>query len=750
MPLAATRTFTASDTANVATVLDNPLWYAAKYGSEDNEGLAEGVPSPNYFLVTNAGKLQQQLEDAFTRIIMLTKATSASAAASSTRTKGDTLIYQAKFDSSDWSGELSAFRLFDDVEANDPEWDAADLMPTWNERQIYTWNAVPDDSDDEPTGIPFAWSSTPPALALNTAQKASLSNSENLLNWLRGDQSLEGDTGFRARTKILGDIVHSDPLYVGTPQNVGYSGLPEGTPGADTYSLFLATNDGDINEGGTDPGRRPMIYVGANDGMLHAFDALTGAEKFAYVPNAVFPNLAALASTNYQHRYFVDGSPYVGDAYVNDAWRSILIGTLGAGGKAVFALDVTDPLHFAADDVLWEFTDTDLGYMVGQMTSSPVIGRLQNGQWAAIFGNGYDSGTGAWLYIVDLADGSIIKKIQVSADASNGLSAVVLIRDSEQTIAGAYAGDLNGNLWKFDLTGSTVADWDVAYSGAPLFQALDDEDQPQPQPITGPLDVGANPLGGYLIYFGTGQYMRATDPVDQSVQTAYGIWDNAILTKDTSDPPKTIWQGGTAITTGRDSLLEQNILFERGVANDLTGYSWRVISKNSIDWGTLAEPTDRGWFMDLVSPVAVGQVASIGEKGERIVSRPQILSGSGLVLFTSIVPIESDDPCVVGGGGSWVFAVDMFSGGRSEGATFDVNNDDLFNEADMTTVTIGEERVSVPLSGFNLTQIIDSPRVLLNGDDYTLVTAGSDGGDAAESPGVSGGLIGRQGWRQLR
>ncbi|MBK5964017.1 hypothetical protein CCR95_07930 [Thiocystis minor] len=776
LPLLATRIFTAS--ANVAaTVLENPLWYAAKYGSEGNEKLADGVSSPNYFLVTNAGKLQEQLEDAFTRIINLTKSSAASAAASSTRARGETLVYQAKFDPSDWSGSLSALSLFDDDETDDLVWDAELLLPKWNERQIYTWNATPDD-DSDPAGIPFIWGedATPSGEMLNTAQKAYLLNDPTILNWLRGDQSAEskddGVTGWRVRTKILGDIVHSDPLYVTKPQNVGYARLPAGTPGKDTYAAFLTAN----------AARTPMIYVGANDGMLHAFDATTvlatgGAEKFAYVPNAVFGKLKDLASPNYRgltlHRDFVDGSPSVGDAYVNDAWRSILVGTLGTGGKAVFALDVTDPANFDADDVLWEFTDDHLGYMVGQMTSSPVIGRLQNGHWVAIFGNGYDSGTGAWLYIVDLEDGSLHQEIQVSDDVTNGLSAVALIRDSQQTIAGAYAGDLKGNLWKFDLTGSMT----TAYSGTPLFQAMDDDDQPQP--ITGPLDVGAHPLGGYMVYFGTGQYMRASDVIDSSVQTVYGIWDNSILGKDADDPTTTVWKGGAAIATGRTPLLEQEIVNELALPNDPDNHTWRVISQHPMEWGTRSSPDHRGWFIDLISPVH-------GEEGERVVSRPQILSGNGQVLFTSIIPLESDDPCVVGGGDSWIFAVDLLTGGSSTGKTFDVTGEGTFDDKDTLTLVIrdgvtyilrivngvkklvtldaqgkevvtdytadeDDQLITVPASGMKMGQIVDAPRVLIDeSGNYVPVAGGSSGEDAEALRKMAAGLLGRLGWRQLR
>ncbi len=758
LPLTATRTFTASSATDVATVLENPLWYAAKYGSEGNEKLAKGETSPNYFLVTNAGKLQDQLEDAFTRILNLSKETAATAAASSTRIDGETMVYEVAFDPSDWSGEVKALELINYGDDTDLVWDAVDSMPAWTARHIYTWNGTPDD-DSDPAGIAFTWAT------LNTAQKGYLSNDETIFNWLRGDQSKEstddGLTGFRVRTKLLGDIVHSDPLYVGKPQNVGYKYLPVTAAGRDTYASFLTANKE----------RTPMIYVGANDGMLHGFDATGGAEKFAYVPNALFGKLKTLTSPTYKsltaHRDFVDGSPNVGDAYVDGAWRSILIGTLGAGGKAVFALDVTHPDAFAVENILWEFSDGDLGYMVGQMTSSPVIGRLQSGQWAAVFGNGYDSGTGAWLYVINLDDGTVIKKIQADDSITNGLSAPYLILDTQQTIVGAYAGDLEGHLWRFDLTGS-VSNW----NGTPVFQAIrgTDEDA-ESQPITGPLDVAVHPLGGYLIYFGTGQYMRPNDVLSRTVQSVYGIWDNSILKKDPNNPLQFIWDSGANITTGQNALVEQTIDFELALPDDPNDNTWRIFSQNEVIWGDdRTDPVKRGWFVDLISP-------ENDEEGERVATRPQILSGAGQVLFTSWIPIESDDPCTSGGGKSWVFALDLFTGGASSGKTFDVNDDGKFDAEDTVVIRDGavytlrvieedgEQKVmmvgdggaeteyvkeegdrTTSVSGVKVDKIIDVPRILRDDkDDYVLYVPGE------QLPQIEGGnLVGRLGWHQLR
>ncbi|HZC03128.1 MAG TPA: PilC/PilY family type IV pilus protein, partial [Gammaproteobacteria bacterium] len=217
---------------------------------------------------------------------------------------------------------------------------------------------------------------------------------------------------FRKRSILLGDIINSDPWFVGT-ENFGYHRLP--SPEGPVYTTF--------RNGSSYTGRRKMVYVGANDGMLHGFDAANdttngGKEIFAYIPDAIIGKLSKLTDPTYgattnPHQYFVDGAPKAGDAYINGAWKTLLAGTLGAGGKGVFVLDVTNPDGFDATDVLWEVTDTtgpeyaDLGYTLPQ----PSIVRLANGDWGVIVANGYDSASKkAVLYILDAENGSIIKK----------------------------------------------------------------------------------------------------------------------------------------------------------------------------------------------------------------------------------------------------------------------------------------------------------------------------------------------------
>lgn len=681
-----------------------------------------------------ATELQQALRDALEMILDRRISTAASVATNSTRIDTDTLVYQAKFDTDGWSGQMLAFSINADGSVGDVVWDTDDAgkIPNHGSRNIFT--------HDGNSGVNFTWGN------LSAEQKDHLADGDgetagqNRLNWIRGDQSNEGPGQLRMRAKILGDIVNSDPFVVSAPRALpGYSSQgPEGS-----YGSFIAAH---LN-------RTPMLYVGANDGMLHAFkagdgeDAATegGKEVFAYVPKAVFPNLVELTKPGYDHLYYVDGSPYVGDAYVNGAWRSVLLGPLGAGGRGLFALDVTNPGSVTASNVLWDINADDdsdfgdLGHMIGQI-GRPVIGPMKNGDWAAVFGNGYASGSGAHLFIVNLANGNLIKKITVSNDSDNGLSAPALVRDGTGTVIGAYAGDLQGNLWKFDLTSSSTSNWDVAFkqdpNPRPLFVARNDDDEIQA--ITAPLETAPHPDGGRLIMFGTGQFFEIGDLSDKDVQSLYGVWDTAKLVVDNGD---LIWEGGSAINTPnqpkRDDLVQQELLHEVS----LSGNQWRTVSRHPVNWGTLQNPNKRGWYIDLISPAH-------GEQGERVVSRPQLRSGQ--VLFTTLIPTIEEDPCLPGGGTSWIIAVDMFTGGRSGEIVFDVNQDGKFDEDDMYNIGTDEAPVLIPLSGYQSGQgIIKAPALLNLDETIRLYTAGTDGGDVEQS-GTLADRLGRQGWRQLR
>lgn len=576
-----------------------------------------------FFSVESPGELVTALKQVVTSILEATPS-AAALAANSTSIQTGSLIYQARFDSKDWSGDLIAYPVQADGSVGSALWQAKTLMPAPASRVVYTINGT--------TGIGFT-----SCAGLTSAQKTALdkngagvtdSQCTNRLNWLRGNTI----TGMRTRAStILGDIINSDPIYAHA-EDYGYATAT--FTGADSYATYVTSKGSRI----------PMVYVGGNDGMLHAFRGDVGApdsgvEKFAFIPNAVFTNLSKLTETSYVHKYFVDGSPTVGDAYISGAWKTFLVSGLGAGGKSVFSLDISNPASPSTGMVKWEFTDADMGYSF----SKPQIARLPDGSWAAIFGNGYNSTSEmAYLYIVNINTGALIKKIAAGSASGNGLSTpVVYDSNDDKIIDTVYAGDLQGNLWKFDLSTGTPASWVVAHSGNALFQARNDSGEIQP--ITSQPVLGGNPAGGTMVYVGTGIYLGAPDLLDAKEQSFYGIWDN-----------------GTAIlTTDRSELQEQSILAET------TEFSKEVRETTTTN---VSYPAKRGWYMDFDVP---------SPAGERVVN--QALLRYGRVIFLTLIP--STAACEPGGS-SWLMELDALTGAAMPESNFDFNNDGLFDDSD--------------------------------------------------------------------
>jgi len=625
----------------------------------------------------------QDIGNAFKSIlnsIQQANPSAAALAANSTSLQTGTLVYQARFDSSNWSGSFKAYPVQADGSIGTAYWDAATLIPPSGSRNIFTFNGS--------TGKTFTNCSS----SLNAAQQLALntdiygtvdSKCSDRLAWLRGDSSKEVRNGgvYRNRlTTVLGDIVDADPAF-SQSEDYGYTSLPAGAPGQSSYASYVASKSS----------RTPVVYVGANDGMLHAFQAdvgfsNSGVELFSFIPAGVYGNLSNLTSPAYAHKYFVDGSPSVGDVYIGGTWQTLLLGGLGAGGKSIYALNVSNPGSFSAANVLWEFSDpADLGLTYSQ----PQFARLHDGSWAAIFGNGYNSTSGlAFLYIVNVQTGALIAKIPAGSATSNGLSTPYLYdSNGDKIIDAVYAGDLQGNMWKFDLSGSTPASWGVANSGLPLFTARNAANQVQP--ITAQPTVGAHPSGGALVYFGTGQYLTSTDPANTDVETFYAIWDNGL--------PVT--------TTDRSELQAQTIVSQTAQF----GYNLRETSANTVDYAG----GKRGWYMDLVPPLAGG--------GERVVSRP--LLKYGRVIFVTLKP--SNDQCEPGGT-SWLMELDANTGARLTDSVFDFNNDGVFDASD--NLASGNSA-----SGVMSTVGITKTPVWLNGKDPSP--------DYKEMSGSSGGIM---------
>lgn len=482
-------------------------------------------------------------------------------------------LYQARYISGEWSGDLWSYATSD---VSTPVWKASDNMPAAAARNI-VYGA------DNGSAKTFAWAN------LSSNEKVTLGNSSDVLDYIRGDTSKEKRNGgtLRNRTKVLGDLVNSSPELVAEPYDLSFHRYS--WAGANSYRAFV---DGAART------RTKMLYVGGNDGMLHGFNATTGSEVFAYIPRNVMTAISGdtvnvlkkYSEPAYSHAYSVDGSPTVNDVYINTAWKSVLVGTQGRGGNGIFAIDVTDPSALGTTSVLWDRNFAELGIYLGK----PQVTRAESGDWVVIVGYGYNNSTNkSGLLVLDLATGAIIRNIATSAGSAadpNGMAEVNLLDvDADGNTDWVYGGDMHGYVWKFDLSSSNSSSWAVAYSGAPLFQAKDAANNRQM--ITGGVLSAMDPKTGKVwLFFGTGRYLNINDPSSTSAQTWYGIID------------------GSAIA-GRSELAARTIT---------NSGDYRLITEAAS-----LEATKKGWYMDLP------------DTRERAVDMPSMV-GAELIVNTMI------------------------------------------------------------------------------------------------------------------
>lgn len=454
----------------------------------------------------------------------------------------------------------------------------------------------------------------------------------------------------------LGDSIHSRPVSVAQPSHRAtametYDG-PEGA-----YATFKAKP------------RRAQVYVGANDGSLHAFDAQTGEERLAFIPSPALARLPALTSPDYtadphQHRYLVDGQLVADDVFFRGAWHTVLLGSLGPGGRGLFALDITDPDRIT---LLWEFnSDEALGYLLG----TPSIARLHSGQWAAVFGNGQDNPANiATLLLVEIETGALIKRLNVPPPASALAMPLLADTNGDGNADYAYAGDNLGNLWRFDLydyrresldktapeSAATAEYFRLSFGGRPLFSAA----QRRSQPISSAPAIISHPSEmGYLIITGTGQNHLPDAPEEQGPYTLYGIWDRHTQGQNAQ----------TASSVGFAELQQQHLQL---ASADDTQASPSGLSRHPITWTSDSQPNGkRGWYLDL-------RPASSATAAERLLEPPQPL-GELLLLNTrapSTAPCEAADVLRR-------YVIDPTLGGRAALNVFDINGDGQVNELD--------------------------------------------------------------------
>ncbi|MFH2220519.1 MAG: PilC/PilY family type IV pilus protein [Pseudomonadota bacterium] len=760
------------DTSDPQAKIDD-VWHAAVNGRG------------KYLSADNPEELIQYFQDIMNDL-MARIGSGASVSVNGEELNFGTVIYQSTYNTEGWSGDVKAYQInvsTGEVDRANPIWSAeVELLNTdWNTGRIIA-------TYDGKKGLPFRYDSSIVG-GVNRKElfdllDPSATTATNMVNYLRGDSTLElknADTyggNFRnrefrlpdnsTRDFKLGDIVSSSPLFQGYLKDNG-----------DQYGV---------------------LYVGANDGMLHAFDSATGQERFAYVPRLVFNNLKYLTQAGYVHRYYVNLTPYIGmvsyaapgDSVDNDgdgtvdeademATLAMLVGGLGKGGKGYYALDVSNPESITsestlADKVLWEFPRPattqaaidDMGFSYGRAFMAQSNDPAH--PWVVIFANGYNSpNEHAVLFILDALTGTLVKRIDTGVGSCNGLSDPVLIDPNfDGKVDYVYAGDLKGNMWKFDLTATSAnttenkLGWTVAYRNnngtadvsddilKPLFTAKHDNDTPANaaddyfQPITAKPDVIRHPLPGfpgYIVIFGTGKYLGTSDFSNTEIQTLYGVWDfgddaddNEYLGTFQRDQAQKLSHLDADI-----SLLKQKeIAFVETTIGESQVFV-RIISDYPINYETEADgvigqkpnpsqtvANHAGWYLDL--PI----------RKERIVRDLTVRSGRVIVITS----IPTASACAQGGE-SILLEVDATGGGRLTEPVFDINNDDVIDSNDVITITnpewtawvaggeVGEapeQFITVTVSGLHFDTMLFPPSILKTETKTIKILSTSGGG----------------------
>ncbi|KUM40105.1 hypothetical protein AR540_12445 [Pseudomonas sp. EpS/L25] len=705
--------FSSSD-ATSASITDN-LWWTS------GDILATGDKRPdNFFVASDAQAMTTSLKKAFAQIASETSTTSTALGASGTELNTGAALFQASFSPKYWSGDLVA-RAFnsDGTLGTAPTWSAATKLDAQDlatrSRNIFTISAPASGNLVATGGLNFNWTSLDDAAKTalrNNGDGTSVSDTEGQrrLAYLQGDRSQEtvAVNPLRKRASRLGDIVNSDPLYIGQP-DYGYNLLPDDMGGGQKYIDFRTDN----------ASRTPMVAVGANDGMLHVFDGSLGTtggnELFAYVPRGVLSNLYRLTQQDYSHKYYVDGPAASSDVYYSGAWHTLLVGTTGAGGNSVFALELPSDGRMISTNVLWEFSSSDMHYPI----QKPAIVALPNGKFGVIVTSGFSDGdvTNGKVWILDASNGQVLKTFTLTT--TGGLGAPLAVDLNNDRIADSlYVGDTVGNLWRFDISSTNPNNWQTPTT--PLFTATTGSSYGNvPQPITAPLSAALNTDGKAIILFGTGSYYR--------------VGDNVISAQPRLESFYAIIDRGQTVT--RDQLLEQRIIAQGTVGTSQA----RATSNFALGSG------QAGWFMDLTWKTAQGGTGAL--TGERVIAKASLHGGA--VIFTSMTP--SSDPCT-GGGTSWVMAVNALTGSRFNYSYFDLNKDGQLNASDYLTVG----NLSIPASGV-LNEGGASKGVFLGnkpndtqpGTDTICVSQANGGVKCSVIPQGSR-TSGRMSWREVR
>ena len=651
----------------------------------------------NYFSATTPAAVADDL-DVIMQAIEASMSTTGVSLNSSSQA-GSSMVYQASFITRLWTGNLKAETLSSVL--NTPSsptvsWQAAGVSPqgtigsssfqNGSAPNVFSWNPVC--TRTAGCGIPFSWSS------LSTTQQADLENGwtqvtpaqqsgvfnnnaanygQAIMQWMLSGNTSSGV--FRTPSSLLADIVDSTPLFVGAPDE----GLLN-----PSYQSFAQAN----------AGRTPAVYVGTDGGMLDAFNANNGTPLFSFVPNGVMPNLWELPQTGYSHAYYVDGAPTEADIQLaNGSWWSELVGGMDDGGSSIYALNVTDPASFTAADVLWEFSNPDLGLTYSQPQLAEVDVN-NTPTWVAVFGSGYDSPAGwPYLFVVNAQTGGLIQSVNLcgylpanesgycSASWPDGLSTPALASSGNGFLVNdVYAGDLQGNLWRVNLEQLLNPSSGGGATPPPPVSVLFHATVPgtiTPQPITTQPVVTASPPGappGNFILFGTGQLLTTADLTNADVQSIYAMLDNGSGNTIAESSLQRRRITGTTASNG------QNVIVPLQGANPAPGSTTA-----SVNWAT-----QDGWYMDLTDsaggnlPVGLRSITNMEVNLNRL-------------IFTLYAP--SINTCG-GTGESYLMILNYEEGSTFSSSQFFINNNLsqplTANDTNVSGVSLGNQYAGAP------------------------------------------------------
>lgn len=555
------------------------------------------------------------------------------ASANSAVLQAGTRFYQTFYDPTDWHGTVRAYNLNATTGARGS--------------QIWTTDTTMTGSTAATTFESWSTGTTPARISLDyanfsPAQQAVLNanlpsgvTGANLINWAKGT----ANASLRSRSLLLGDIVNST-LAVALPGDKTASDLLGDT----SYTAYLQLKSANMSS---------SVLVNANDGFFNVLDAGSGQRRYAFMPSTVLPSLSTIASTSYGsgvHKFTVDGQVAVFDTQAGGSWRTVAYGGTGAGGKGYFAVKLFEGISNAIS-ALWEVKAPDTSTPsnrfnnLGYAYSRPEVARMADGTGIMVVGNGYGSFTErASLYVINANTGAFIAEIQtpqLNNETDNGLSSVKLVVNAQNVVQAAYAGDLKGRMWKFDLSAANPSSWSLAFGGQPLFTAP----LGAAQPITVQPLILDHPQNGKLIYFGTGKFSETTDKQTTAQQAFYAIWDAS---------------GGTG------NFVQANLQVQN-ITGTVTGSNatYFSVSRNNVDWSTR-----KGWYLPLATAAPY--------LGERVIFPAQ--SSRSRIIF-STAAVNSTDPCESTGTGR-VFVLDAASGGMFNYPVLDTTGDGMITSAD--------------------------------------------------------------------